>query len=178
MPLSDGLVDDRQLFEPARGRDSRFEGFPGRKRPLRRWCIPLTAGAGVFVAVLELLANLHDLLLDLVALGHDDAGAVRERQKVRDRQSLLVVVEPLANRHDGHVIDGAGRSLRGRIKPAQGFDHVADELEPDGLDVARWKHVEDAAADREGPVLVHWIGTGETGVNEQIGERLRIDLCA
>ena len=76
-----GVLTDvfyRQLFETASGRDSGGYGLPGRKSPVRRWRSHVTASAGVFVAVLELLPNLQDQLLDLFALGHEDARAMRE----------------------------------------------------------------------------------------------------
>ena len=96
----------------------------------------------------------------------------------RGPDQLVFVVEPLANGHDRDLVDGAGRPLRRRIEAAQRLDHVADELEPHRLDVAGGKHIDDAAADGERAVLVDRVLAREAGVNEQIGERLRVDFGA
>ena len=90
----------------------------------------------------------------------------------------MLVVEPFADRDDDDLIGGAGGTLRRRIEPAQRLDHVADELEADRLGIAGRKDVDDAAADREGAVLVDGIFASEAGVDEQVGQRLRIDLRA
>ena len=107
----------------------------------------------------------------------------RARRATSPRNSITgtaapVVVEPLADRHDQELIGRAGRPLRRRIEPPQRFDHVADELDADRLGVAGREDVDDAAADRERAVLVDRILAREAGVDEQVGEILRLDLGA
>ena len=58
------------------------------------------------------------------------------------------------------------------------LDHVADELDADRLGIAGGKNVDDAAADSEGAVLVDWILAREAGIDEQVGQLLRIDFRA
>ena len=167
-----------ELFEPPRGPDPGVDGVPGRERPIGWNGGDVPPSQCVGVAAVELLANLPDLLLDLLALGHDDPRAMGGRQEVKDRQSLVVVVESFAHRHDRHLIDGAGGALRRWIESAQRLDHVADELQADRLAVAGGKHIEDAAADRERAMLVNRVRPGEAGIDEQIRQRLRIDFRA
>ena len=77
-----------------------------------------------------------------------------------------------------HLIGRPGRSLRRGIEASQALDGVADELDADRLGVGRGKHVDDAAADGEGAVLVDRIFAGEAGIHEQVRQSLRLDLRA
>ena len=102
--------------------------------------------------------------LDAASTGSRDTETVA---RIADRRR---VVESFADGNDEDLIGRAGRSLRRRIEPSQRLDHVADELDAHRLGVGRRKHIDDAAANREGAVLVDRILASEPGVDEQIGQ--------
>ena len=62
---------------------------------------------------------------------------------------------------------GAIDSCVAGLVPPERFDRVADEFEPDRMGFGGGKHVDDAAAHRELPVLVGRILPGEAGVGQQ-----------
>ena len=135
-------------------------------------------GAGdVFVALLNLIEQLGRVRVDLVALRHDDARGAGARQVVEDR-GAAIVLQDVAQRDDRDLIDRRDRSLRRRIVGAQRLDRVADELEPHRVRFAGGKHVGDAAADREFPLLVGRIFAREAGVHQQLGEIDRRDVLS
>ena len=80
--------------------------------------------------------------------------------------------------NDHHLIGRAGRALCCRVEAAQRLDHVADELDADRFGIGRRKHVDDAAADGERAVLVDRILAREAGIDQQVGQGVRLDLGA
>ena len=101
---------------------------------------------------------------------------MRGAQGIDRPAQVIVVIESFANRDDQELIGGSRRSLRGRVEAPERFDHVADELNPDRFEIAGREHVNDAAANREGAVLVHGILASEARIDEQVGETQRLDL--
>ena len=136
---------------------------------------------------LDLLAPLLDLRAHVLRLGHDDAHRPRRAQIVEDGRRWrrgtsgdLSRVWPsgFPHRHDLKLIQRFDRALGPRIEAADRLDRVADELDADGRILAGGIDVENAAAQRELAVLVDRILPLVAAVDEDLGQRLRIDLDA
>ena len=166
----------RELFETRRAGTRSSISSQRRRDSSGGAADDMAAARCIAEARFELVADLARLLLDLFVLGHDDVEAVRRARKSSTGTSSLVVVEPFAHRNDNELIGRAGGSLRRRVEPAQRLDHVADELDAHRFGSRRGKYVDDAAANREGAVLVYGILTSEARVDEQVGESLGLDL--
>jgi hypothetical protein len=121
-----------------------------------------------------LLTNLDGLLLDLLVLRDDEVKSSRRRQKVQDADPLLV--EPFSGGNDVDLIGRPGRSLCRRIEAPQTLHDVADELDTDWFCVSRGKHIDDPAANGECAVFVYRLLAREPGIDEQIGQSLRLDF--
>ena len=172
------VLAHRQLFQSRRTLCAPFDVLPPHERFGRRAGRDVAARRGLPVARLELVAQLPSLILDLLVLRDDHMEPAGRAEKIDNRQRLVALLEPLPDRHDQEPIGRPGRSLRGWIKPAQRFDHVADKLDTCRLEVARGEHVDNAAANRERAVLFDRILPRESGVDQKVGQILRLDLRA
>ena len=172
------LLSDSQLFQPRRAAGPRVDVAPGEKRLVRRQRHDMAPGSRIAVARFELVPDLSRLLLDLLVLRHDDANTARRPKKIDHRHGGPVVVEPLADRNDQKLVGRAGGSLCRRVEPPQRFDHVADKLDACRLEVAGREDVDDAAANRERPVLLNRVFASEPRIHEKVREILGLDLGA
>ena len=69
----------------------------------------------------------------------------------------------LGGRRELEALGVAQRALREGREPADRLDLVAEQLDPRGALLGRREDVEDPAADRELPALVHLVGALVTG---------------
>ena len=174
-PRGTGVLDC-QFLESWRVAQPRLDILPSDERIRRNLAVDGSPLARVPIALVQLRPRFSSLLLDESILRDDQTHPVRGAQSIDRPAQVIVVIESFANGDDQELIGGSRRSLRGRVEAPERFDHVADELNPHRFGIAGREHVEDAAANREGAMLVYWILTSEARVDEQVGETQRLDL--
>jgi hypothetical protein len=123
---------------------------------------------GIGVAGVELRARPSGVLLDEVRLRHDDVHPACGRHAIEHRPELVVIVKTLSHRYDSDLIQGSDGPLGCRIEPAERFDHVADELDSNGIVLTCRKYVDNPTANSERPVFVDRILTRKPGIHQQI----------
>jgi hypothetical protein len=125
-----------------------------------------------------LIAQLARMLGHLRIFRQQQLTPCAEPRKSTTDTRIGLVVEALAHGNDDDLVGGTRRSLCGRIESAQCLHHVANEFDAYRFDVGGGKDVDDAAADGEGAVLVDRVFTSEAGIDEEIGQPLRVDFGA
>ena len=100
-------------------------------------------------------------------LRDDDAGRPGASEVV-EHGGAAIVVEHVAQRNDGDLIDRGNGALVGGIVGAKRFNRIADELQPDRVRLAGGKDIDDTAPDGELAMLVGRVFAGEAGIDEQL----------
>ena len=90
----------------------------------------------------------------------------------------VLVEQRLACGQQEMAVERSGAHLRGRIERAQGFDLVAEEIEPKPLLEPAGKDVDDRAPDRELAGVDHGVGAAISLPAQQRGEAVEADAHA
>ncbi len=115
-------------------------------------------------------------VLDGQQLG--DVGALRGIFERGDLRQLAVLQRQLRRRRDLDLRRVAERALRERREPAQRLDLVAEQVDADRAVLRRRVEVEQAAADRELPAVLHLLDALVAGGDEVGGRLLQVEQLA
>ena len=177
VPRPCGAVVDRQLLQRRAARQPGAHVVHARNQRVRfRVADVRRLRPGIVEARSDLVDDLSSLRAGVLRLRDEQTDAPRARHVVQERRRRIRVLEALAERDDRDLVERRDRSLRGGVIPSDGFDRVADELDADRLLVPGGIEVDDPAAHEELAVLIDRILPRVPRLDEQVAERLRIDV--